>query len=742
MTKAPPRIALILLTAVALGGPSKSSAQAETDVEVPRQKVGLVLSGGGARGGAHIGVLLALRDLRIPIDYIAGTSMGSVVGGLYATGLTEAELDEIVRETDWQGVFHEAPAREDRSFRRKRDDDLFLVKRTPGFNDGELQLPLGIIQGQDIDLLLNRLTLPVATVDDFDELSIPFRSVAADITTGEAVILARGNLGRAIRSSLSIPALIGPVDIDGRLLVDGGIAMNLPVEVAKSMGAEIVIAIDISTPLQGREEIQSLVDITSQLTKLLTNRGTEAQLAQLGPEDILIRPELGELGSSDFARITETIPIGYEATMAMASQLAGLSLDESRYVAHRNARSQVRDKMSPTIEFVRLRNESGLSDKLIADRLGEAAATGEPLDIDEVEAGINDIYGLQLFQNVRYDVVREGGQTGLEIRAQERNWGPAYLQFGVDYSSAGDDDSLFGFAVSYLRTGLNPRGGEWRSIFKMGDEPELFTEFHQPLGWNSKFFYSTALSVEAPLVNVFQDGSRIAQVQARQSGVRLAAGREFGNWGEWRIGLRRSIGNVELVTGDPTFLSIDDFDKGEFFTRFSVDTLDNSYFPTTGNSLRTEYVLSRDGLGAGQKFDQLSFSYFGAKTWERHTVAGGVRFDSTTSDTAPIPNLFQMGGLFNLAGFAQDQLSGQHAGRLMGTYYRRIGDIALLPAYVGVNLELGNVWTSRDEISLDNSVSATTIWVGADTPIGPFYIGYGREEGGSDAIYLSLGKMF
>ena len=220
-----------------------------------RPTIGLVLSGGGARGGAHLGVLRALEELNVPVDVIAGTSIGAIIGGLYASGMSVDEIEHVIETIDWDAAFLGDTPRELMSFRRKRDDDLFLVEQKPGLNDGQLTLPLGIVQGQVIDLILIEQTLPVAHIRDFDELPIPFRAVSTDITTGEAVVLGSGNLAEAIRASMSVPAVLAPIDIDGRLLVDGGIAMNLPIEVARQMGAEVIIAVDISAPLFRREQL-------------------------------------------------------------------------------------------------------------------------------------------------------------------------------------------------------------------------------------------------------------------------------------------------------------------------------------------------------------------------------------------------------------------------------------------------------------------------------------------------------
>ena len=325
--------------------------------DVARPKIGLALSGGGARGAAHIGVLRVLEENNVPIDYIAGTSMGAIVGGLYAAGMTTDEIETGLAAIDWDDIFHDLPPRTERSFRRKRDDDLYLVRAKPGFSDGELKLPRGLIRGQKVDVVFSRLALPVAAIEDFDDLMIPFRAVAADIATGEEVVIDSGNLGMAIRASMSIPAVFTPAEIDGRLLVDGGIVNNLPISVARNMGADIVIAVDISTPLLSQEEIDSVLLITSQLTGLMTRGNVEEQITTLTEKDVFIVPDLGEVSTTDFKEFRKAIPPGRAAAMDKIAELRTLSLPDSDYQAYLASLIHPGTQM-PVIDRIRLENNS------------------------------------------------------------------------------------------------------------------------------------------------------------------------------------------------------------------------------------------------------------------------------------------------------------------------------------------------------------------------------------------------
>ncbi|HEX9876838.1 MAG TPA: patatin-like phospholipase family protein [Gammaproteobacteria bacterium] len=711
--------------------------------ETARPTVGLVLSGGGARGGVHVGVLKALEELRVPIDYIAGTSIGAVIGGFYASGMPAARIEQVIKGIDWEGAFLEDTPRAFKSYRRKRDDDLFLVEQRTGLNNREFQLPLGIVQGQVIDLIVAESTLPATTISDFDELPIPFRAVAADIATGEAVVLAQGSFSAALRASMSVPAVIAPIEIDGRLLVDGGVAMNLPIEVARDMGADIIIAVDVSAPLLPREELDSVLDVTAQLTTLLTSYGVREQREKLRDRDILLVAELDrEFGSTTFASMAETIPFGYALAMENAERLELLALGPVAYGDERNDRLSAMSTELPTVDFVRVRNNSTLADSVV-ERYLEDIEIGAPLDIDSVEEAINRVYGLGLYQNVRYSVVEDSGRSGLEFQLDERAWGPGYAQLGLQFNASEGQDVLFGVATSYLRTALNEKNGEWRATAILGDEPALHVNLHQPFGRAGRFFVAPSVNLDSKLFNVFQNGVRTAEARVTTAAAEIALGRELGTWGEARFGIRRISGKFDLEVGDLGGISEGSFSDGQYFARVSADTLDSVAFPRDGMFATLEWRSSNvGGLHADIDFDQLSLDAGFARSWGLYTMFSTLRYDTTLNGEAPITSHYRLGGLFDLSGLGPQALSGQHAARIGTSFFRRLNDLALAPAFAGVSLEYGNVWDSRSAISLDDGLFGGSVWVGVDTPVGPVYVAYGKAEEGDGAYYIVLGRIF
>jgi NTE family protein len=708
----------------------------------PRPSIGLALSGGGARGAVHIGVIAALEELRVPIDCIAGTSVGAAVGGFYAAGLSVAEIQQAVRDIDWNTALFNATPRANRSFRRKQDDRLFFVNLRPGIQGGKLALPTGLVQGQIIDMILARTVIRAYDVHDFDHLPTPFRAVATDISTGRSVVLASGDLALAMRASMSLPALLTPIDVDGRMLVDGGLVMNLPVEVVQAMGGDIVVAVDASSQLLPRESMRSVVDVTGQLTTLMTIPGLERQRALLDDDDVLLTPVLDPSATFDnFARFADTIESGYLAVMEQRGRFEALALDPDGYAAYA-ARRVLPSTEPPIVDFVRLDNRSSIADSIIAERL-DPIELGQPLDLDELETAIGQVYGLELFQNVRYRVLEDlRGRTGLEIEVDERSWGPNYLQLGMRYD-ASSADTRFGLAASYLRTGINEKGGEWRATLAIGDEPGLLADLYQPLGAKGWFFVEPRIDLRSSLYHAF-DGDRIAAtVDIRQSVLELAAGRDLHGRAEVRAGLRTASGDYHLRSGDPGLVPGDEFRRGELFVRFSFDTLDSVVFPRSGLFTAIEWRGSREeALSADQDFDQLQLAIEAAKTWGRHTLLTTLRSDATHAGDAPVHSQFRLGGFLDLSGLIRNQLTDQQAARIGLNYYRRVGNSALLPAFAGISLERGNVWRLREDMSWRGAIAAAALWAGVATPVGAVYVGAGRTDDGRSAFYLVLGGAF
>jgi NTE family protein len=397
-------------------------------------------------------------------------------------------------------------------------------------------------------------------------------------------------------------------------------------------------------------------------------------------------------------------------------------------------------QQSPVIDRIDLENNSRLSDAAILSRVVDTEV-GKPLDVEALETDLGKIYGLEMFQNVRYSISEDGDDTVLNIRADERSWGPSYLQFGAEYNSAGDAENLFNVGVSYLKTGMNARGGEWRTALQIGSEYALFTEFHQPFGSTLKYFVNPIIGYRERLVNIVQNSDVAATYRIEEKPVEISFGREFGTWGEARVGVRYSDGEAKREVGGPSFSDLL-FNRGETFVRLSSDELDDFNIPLKGSFFNVEWLGSREGLGADDEFDQLRVEASVVFTRNRNTFVAGGQYNATISGTAPIQSLFTLGGFGRLSGFTPQEISGQHTALATLVYYRRLNDSRALPFYAGASLETGDAWDNRSDISLSDAITAGSLFLAMNTPVGPLYLAYGRAEAGKDAYYFLLGRPF
>jgi NTE family protein len=706
-----------------------------------RPRIGLVLSGGGARGAAHVGVLRVLEELRVPVDVIAGTSMGSIVGGLYASGMTPDEIEANLTRVDWNEAMTDSTARELVAYRRTRQDEALAAQVRVGLRDGRIMLPLGILQGQKLEMILREMTLPVAAVHDFDRLPIPFRAVAADLETGEAVVLAADDLARAMRASMSVPAVFSPVEMDGRLLVDGGVVDNLPVDAARAMGAELIIAVDISTALAPRARITSATGVNSQVATMQTRGGTQAEIRQLGARDILIVPDLGDITFSDFARAAEAIPRGEAGARAAEARLRELALPAEAWTAYRAAVPRPSRDL-PVVREIRLRQDTPLADAFILERL--TVRLGEPLDLGALRSDLQGLYGLDLFEKIGYDLepVEEGAALVLDCRRKE--WGPDYIQFGLTLQGDFEGENFYNFSFRLNRLAVNARGGEWLTDLRLGENMSFSTEFYQPFRGPGGFFIAPRAYYRRDPVDIYITGAPPLAWDLSIAGGALDVGRALGNWGEVRLGVAREKQKADFSYGLLGRYELN-YDDGRVYLRLGADTMDRAVFPTRG--LEAEMVVARslEALGAGQETDQARLRLNGVRTWGRLTGAAGLELGGVTEEVG-LPSLFQLGGLGRLSGYGMERTFGFYEGLArLGTQVR-IADIHAgpydMPVYAGMTLEAGQVWARESAIGWDSVELHGSVYLGLDSLAGPILFAYGRGDGGQDAYYFMLGWPF
>lgn len=721
-----------------LAGAEPAALPATAAEERPR--VGLVLGGGGARGAAHIGVLKELERQRIPVDVIAGTSMGAVVGGLYASGMSAAELEALVGSLDWAAALTDKPDRKDLSFRRKQDDAQFPIDFELGVRGTELVLPRGVIHGQKLDILLRELTMKTAHITDFDKLPVPFRAIASDIEKAEAYVMSSGDLATAIRASMSVPGVFAPVRVEDRLLVDGGIIGNLPVDVMQSLDVDVIIAVDVEFPLYAREDLESVLTISEQMLTILIRKETLRQIDRLDERDVMIRPQLGVFASTDFANIASAIEPGEAAARAQREKLQALAVDADAYSRYQKRRTATLRGETP-LAFVRVVHEGRLSPAVLESRL--SVRPGHPVDATVLAANADRLYGLQLYEHVGYRLVEEDGGTGVEYRATTKSWGPNFLQFGVSLEDDFEGSTGFNLAARMTRAGLNRLGAEWRTDLQLGTDPQLFSELYQPLSFDSRWFFAPRIQMEQSNLNLFAEDATAARFRVSEAEAGLDIGRELGSVGELRVGAFRGLGQARVSVGDPSIPNID-FDTGGAFALLRFDTLDNARFPRSGVRADLNWTLSRPALGADTEFDTIAGEVSASWSRGKGTLQLGLAYATTLESDDLVQNYFPLGGFLRLSGLERGEISGPHSALAKFVYYRRIGDttggILDTPIYLGVSAEAGNVWRSRSEIGFGSMIVNGSIFAGIDTFIGPVYLAAGFAEQGRSNFYLFIGE--
>jgi NTE family protein len=710
-----------------------------------RPRIGLVLGGGGARGIAHIGVLKRLEEMRIPIDCIAGTSMGSIVGGLYAAGMTPQQLSEAVQTIDWPRAFVDGPPRATLPFRTKQEQRILLNSKL-GFKDGQVKLPKGFLEGQNLLLILEQLSLPAAHVHDFDELRIPYRAVATDLATGKSVVLGSGELAKAMRASMSIPSALVPVEMDGKVLVDGGISANVPVDVVRQLcQPDIIIAVSVGAPLAPTDKLNSVLAVTEQLTNFLTVINTNQQINTLSGQDIIITPNMGDLSSIDFNRAVEAMDIGYAAAQQQHQQLARFSLSPTAYEHYVAALPDILRTEPPVIDFIRIDNKSRLSDQVIEKKLH--IKPGQQLDPVELYRNLSEIYGMGEFQRVNSTLVEVDNKTGLVVETQPQDIGYNTLRFDLFLGANLKGDSRFDISMAYTMSELNPLGGQWRNFVQLGGNIVLMSDFYQPIDEAHQYFIDPYIKYEQYNLDLNNTPyANSTSFRVHRSTIGVEAGENLGSWGRIAVDLFYGIGQNDFRIGEAPLPRYEgDFSIGGYAIRWTLDTLDSLYFPTSGRYIKLTYRELLEELGADKDFSSFNLDFTQGYTWNKYSIIPRLRLAGKLSGEPNIQDLFLLGGFLNLSGYQPGQLSGDYAALGQVIYMYRLTDTSAAfttPIFAGGSLEVGGAWHNYGDITPDSLIPAGSLFLGADTFLGPFYLGAGLAKGGNASLYLMLGKPF
>ncbi len=715
-----------------------------------RPKIALVLSGGGARGGAHVGVLKVLEAKKIPIDFIVGTSMGAFIGGLYASGKTPKQIETMLIETKWKDFVRTDFVRKDTTMREKEREYYYQGKLKAGVNvNNEIVLPSGVFNRQPMLQKYQKETQDVAQITNFDNLFIPFRSVATNIKNGKAVVLSSGSLARAIYASTAVPGGFQPINIDGVDLVDGGISQNIPIEIAQQMGADVVIAVDVSEDFDEDMDVNSYFTVVGQLMNILMRKNANESIAHLREQDILLTPNLDGFSGLDTDKYISIIQAGEDvAQKEYDKKLKKLSLSKEEYLAYLDYQKLHVEHKEIIIDKIVIKNPTYVNSEMISSRL--SIKEGEVFDGEVLRKDILDIYNLGLFDEINYNIVEKDNKNILELSTAPSwdNHGEINFSLGIEDDFSGH--STYSLKAGYTMFGLNSYGGEWRSDVEIGRNKRLYTEYFQPLTPTQRFYFKSALLyndrneyVPATSADIPLPGN--LDIDMERYGGNVGLGTYLFDNVELELGVAGYKDNIEAKLTQVQA----NYDSRQIYSSLRVDTLDNLNFPNTGWGVRGKWIQESQELGSDYDFQQIYFSVEKPFTFGNHNITTYIKYGETYNQDGKTSLIdgFTLGGLFNLSGFAPYSLNDDNLFLGVIKYRYRLREAGFFgtlgtPLYAGFSAEVGNAWDYRENINFQEMYKSGTIYIAADTLFGPFYLAYGHSDDSQSAFYLYLGEKF
>jgi NTE family protein len=731
---------LLIGTLVAAVAAPAGATDSPAGAVAARPKVGLVLAGGGAKGGAHVGVLKVLEEMQVPVDCIAGTSMGALVGAGYASGIPARELGEFVTGIDWQSVVGGLGQRNLEPIEQKRAAVTYSNELELGLDDGNLIIPAGVVKTAGIETLLRSYVARARMQPDFDRLPIPFRAVATDMLSGRMVVLRDGDLATAMRASMAIPGAFAPVVTDQYVLSDGGMVRNLPVDVARDLCADIVIAVNLVEPPVKRENLVSATQLAGRSTDVMIQANEQLQLQTLTPRDVLIEVPMGDIGTADFERIRETVPLGEAAARSVAGRLAALSVTREQYLAWRT-QVTTSQALEARLADVRYEGLERVNPDYLADRAQIRA--GDVVGVEEISAEAQRMAALQDFESVEYRLAGDPAQPTLVWLPKEKALGPDYLKVDLGVYASVGGDLAFNLYGQHTRTWLNPRGAQWRNELQLGYETILSTSLYQPLDVPQRFFVEPGVRWSLTREDLFVDGERLAEYRFSDVVGSLDLGANFGSRGQARLGYRYTHRRVDRETGSRLIPDYSRDDAGLSFTA-TYDTRDTRFNPTRGMAAAVEYLLSDDALGGEEDWQRVEMGIGVALpvrmaqdvVWV--TLAGG----SDLGTDLPIDRYFMLGGAGSFPGYELGEWRTGEYWSASGSYLWKLKDILSIRGqalYAGFRLQAGEAFDRLDQVD-DGVVYGGSLYLSGRTLAGPLTVGVGLTSSEAWGLWLALGR--
>ena len=701
-----------------------------------RLKIGVALEGGGALGLAHIGVLQWFEEQHVPVDFIAGTSMGGLVGGFYATGVSPEQMKNLIESLDWDEILTDRTRYEDLSFLRKQDKRAYPNSLVLGLRKG-LYLPAGLNAGHQIGLLIDRETLPYFGLPSFDALPVPFRCVATDLVSAQQFVFKDGSLAEALRATMSIPGAFTPVHDGQRVYVDGGLVNNLPTDVVRQMGADIVIAVHLETQPPEAKNIQSLVNVLEQSVRSVISANEVRGLAQA---DAIVTVPLGHFVMRDFTKNIPIMQAGYNAAKGKSKLLAGFALDDAawnEYVGERDSRRQTTTAVPQFIEVqgtgAQAREDIGLYLKNFI---------GKPLSVDKLDQALTQLTGGGRYNTLNYRILAREGKQGLLIVVKEKDFAPPTLQsaFEVDGSEAGDIE----FTLATRLTLMDVAGfrSEWRTDFLFGNTYGASSELYRPFRAESKWFFAPHANASDATFQIYAKNDPLAYYRFYRTNIGVDLGYGFSRFSEVRVGYEVGHLSTKLRLGTPQIPAVDGR-VGAARMRYLMDHTDDPVIPRRGFRLESNFHWYDANPGATSAFPVLDTR---AEFFQPVSRAASFFFSSEGGSTfgsrnTGVPQFF-LGGDSRLGAYGLNELFGDQYYLFRGGY---LHEIVSLPPLVGKKVyaigsyEAGKMYGSLNESKFPNDFAAGVL---AETTLGPFFVGGSVGDSSHHKWFFQLGHVF
>ncbi len=715
-------------------------AHAQDAVAPPphRPRIGLALSGGGALGLAEIGVIQWMEEHHIPVDRVAGTSMGAIIGSMYASGMTPDEIEKFAEAIDWERAFLPEPTYRQIAFRRKQDRRNFQINAPLGLKHG-LNGPNGFNSGQEVGLLLDRIAFAYSGVSNFDDLPIPFRCVATDMTTGEVVVLSDGYLAQAVRASMAIPGVFTPVELKGRVLADGGMVQNVPVETVRSMDADAVIATELNLPPGEAGQLQTLTGVLSRAIDVMITQNEHRSLA-LAQAKVTI--DMAGYNVNDYSRIKDLAKLGYKSAEAQSAALLPYAIPDAEWQQYLKEREARKHPQPRKIEAVTVVGADPDTNKRLEQRL-EKKIDGS-LNLKTLDTELTRIAGEGEFDRLGYEGFTQNGLPALRVTAHEKTYGPPFVDLALNVEGSGVAAFDFSAGTRITFMDIAHRGGEWRNDLLFGSSNLAASEFYQPIA-STHFFVAPYAFASKFARNSFTGITRVAVFGDERAGGGFDIGRTA-RLSEFRIGYEIFSGKLTPLIGS-TGLPIVRGSTGEFRARYVWDDEDSPSVPSSGSRVVATMSRVLQSPGVTSAINQLevrssNFIPVGPKTSVFVLASGGTTFHG---EAGPF-QVFALGGPFRLGAYLPEEFLGNnyaYAGFGFRREFVRLPQILGRRIYWGGWYEAGSAFGSKAGADGPLVVRGSfNLGVIADTFVGPITLSTSASPTGQSRVNFSIGRIF